>query len=67
MDPINITIPKMLAYRLDKNIDSEKLVNDINKMLSKESGDKSQMVLVVSLKHLSQESVCLIPKLEHKT
>lgn len=67
MDPINITIPKMLAYRLDKNIDSEKLANDINRMLSKESGDKSQMVLVVSLKHLSQESVCLIPKLEHKT
>lgn len=67
MDPINITIPKMLAYRLDKNIDSEKLVNDINKMLSKESGDKSQMVLVISLKHLSQEDVSLIPKLEHKT
>jgi len=57
----------MLAYRLDKNIDSEKLVNDINRMLSKESGDKSQMVLVVSLKHLSQEDVSLIPKLESKT
>ena len=57
----------MLAYKLDKNISPEKLINDINQMLSKESGDKSQMILVVSLKHLSQEDVSLIPKLEYKT
>ena len=49
----------MIAYRLDKSISVEKLASDINKLLEKESRDKSNLILVVTIKETNEH----IPKL----
>ena len=56
----------MLAYALDKPIDGNKLLQDIQNLIQKESGSGDSMVLVVKLQKVSYESTSHIPKLEYK-
>lgn len=55
----------MLAYKLDKNIPMEKLTSDINKLLESCGQDRTNMVLVISVKSIDTETTNLIPKIEH--
>ena len=56
----------MLAYVLDKPIDGNKLLQDIQNLIQKESGSDGSMILVVKIQRVSHESTSHILKLEHK-
>lgn len=57
----------MLAYVLNKNIDSQKLLQDIQNLINnhpKESNDT--LVLTIRVTNIQQDVVDDIPKLEYK-
>lgn len=58
----------MLYYRLNKNLEAEKLIRDIQKLIQQQSsGDNSNKVLVVSISEIIDYSGDNpIPKLEYK-
>ena len=56
----------MLAYVLDKPINGNKLLKDIENLIQKESESGDSMVLVVKIQKVSYESTSHILKLEHK-
>lgn len=58
----------MLAYILNQNIDGNKLLSDIQKLISKFQQDNPNdtPILVVDIKSVSYEDTSLIPKLETK-
>jgi hypothetical protein len=58
----------MICYKLDKNIDGNKILQDIQKLISKNSNvDNKEIVLVISIKQITNHSGdSLIPKLEYK-
>lgn len=56
----------MLAYRLDKQIPSEKIIQDIQKLVSSRSKETDSLVLVISLKSISNTDTTLIPKITFK-
>lgn len=56
----------MLVYKLDKEIPVEKLMNDINRLLSKEQDNIDNKLLCINIKHISHNSDSYIPKLDHK-
>lgn len=55
----------MLAYKLDKNIDSNKLISDIQKLVSKHSIANKEHLLVVRIIEIAYNDESPIPKLEH--
>ena len=57
----------MLAYTLDKPIDGNKLLVDIQNLIQKQSGSGIQMVLVIKLQEVSYDNTSHILKLEHKS
>lgn len=57
----------MLVYKLDKEIPVQKLMNNINTLLSKEQDNTNNKLLCISIKHISHDSDSTIPKIGHKT
>lgn len=58
----------MLAYILNQNIDGNKLLSDIQKLISKFQQDNPNAtpIVIVDIKSVSYEDTSLIPKLETK-
>jgi hypothetical protein len=54
----------MLAYRLDKQISAEKIIQDIQKLISSRNKEIDSLVLVISLKNIIDTNP--IPKIEYK-
>lgn len=57
----------MLAYCLNKPIDGNKLLQDIQNLIQKEQESGDSMILVVKIQKVSSESTAHILKLEHKS
>jgi hypothetical protein len=57
----------MLAYCLNKNLDSQKLLQDIQNLVNKHNQDpNNQLILTIRVVKINQETVEHIPKLEYK-
>jgi|LakMenEpi03Aug12_release.lakeMendotaPanAssembly.Ray.scaffolds.fasta_scaffold3727278_1 hypothetical protein len=58
----------MLAYVLNQNIDGNKLLGDIQKLISsfQQNYPNVQPILIVEVKSVSYEDTSMIPKLEVK-
>lgn len=59
----------MIAYTLNKNINGEKLLNDINKLVNefqKNNIDNQIPILVIDIRTVTRDDNSLIPKLEYK-
>lgn len=56
----------MLAYTLDKPIDGNKLLQDIQNLIQKQNSSEVQMILVIKLQEIVSDSTSHIPKLEYK-
>lgn len=58
----------MICYKLDKNIDGNKILQDIQKLISKNSNENNEeIILVISIKKITNHSGdSLLPKLEYK-
>jgi hypothetical protein len=58
----------MLAYCLDKNIDSQKLLRDIQNLINSYTKQpQDSLILTVRIIKVEQDTTEHIPKLEHKT
>jgi hypothetical protein len=57
----------MIAYVLNKDISQEKLILDINKLLSKYNLNEKTYVLIVKVEPIESSNDSLIPKLEYKS
>lgn len=55
----------MIVYKLDKHISMEKLAQDINRLLKRETIEPSNTFLCVSLKKISYDSTSHIPKITY--
>jgi hypothetical protein len=55
----------MLAYLLNKNLDGQKLLQDIQNLINKTTSAKDR-ILIVQIKEIDQDSTAHIPKIEHK-
>jgi len=56
----------MLAYRLDKQIPAEKIIQDIQKLVSSRGEETDSLVLVITLNKITNTDTTLIPKIEFK-
>lgn len=56
----------MLAYRLDQQIDGNKLLNDIQKLISKSIKQNVESYLIIRVQEISYTNNNLIPKIEYK-
>lgn len=56
----------MLSYALSKPIDGNRLLQDIQNLIQKESESGDSMVLIVKVQKVSYESTSHILKLEYK-
>ncbi len=58
----------MIAYVLDKEIGTEKVLRDINNLINKFRSESPEQIpiLVIQIKSISKDDTSLIPKLEHK-
>lgn len=58
----------MIVYRLDKNIDAQKVINDIQNLINKFQQTNPQDIglLTITIKSVSYDDTSLIPKLEYK-
>jgi hypothetical protein len=58
----------MLYYKLDKNLPGEKILQDIQKLVTKNSnGNNEEIILVISIKKITNYSGdSLVPKLEYQ-
>jgi len=58
----------MLAYVLNQNIDGNKLLADVQKLISSFQKDNPniQPILIVEVKSVTYEDTSMIPKLEFK-
>lgn len=58
----------MIAYCLNKEINAQKLLDDIQKLVNNkinETQDSSSLVLVIDIKQISQTTTDHIPKIEY--
>ena len=58
----------MIAYRLDKNIDGEKLLKDVQNLVKEfmqKQPDKIP-ILYIDIRSITREDTSLIPKIEYK-
>ena len=56
----------MLAYKLNSQIDGGKLLQDIQKLVSKEVQKHKEYVLVIKIQEIVYNEDSSIPKIEHK-
>lgn len=57
----------MLAYVLNQDISQDRLISDINKLLSKYNLNEQSYVLVIRVEPIEVSNDCYIPKLEYKS
>jgi hypothetical protein len=55
----------MLAYCLNKNLDGQKILQDIQKLISKSPQNKD-LILVIKVQEVGVDNNNLIPKIEYK-
>lgn len=55
----------MLTYSLNKQIDSQKLLENIQNLINKSDPTKDR-IMIIQIKNIDQESRAHILKLEHK-
>lgn len=55
----------MLAYKLNQNIDGEKLLKDIQKLILKNIGPDKEYLLVVKVQEINYDDNLSIPKLTY--
>lgn len=55
----------MILYKLDKNISMEKLAQDINRLLERETIEPANTFLCVSLKKITYDDTSHIPKITY--
>lgn len=55
----------MLVYKLNKNIDAGKLLNDIQNFVSKNADPNKEMLLTIRIQEISYSSDSYIPKIEY--
>lgn len=56
----------MISYSLNKNISGEKILQDIQRLVSKYQEPKDSLVLTIRVEKISRDDNSLIPKLEYK-
>lgn len=56
----------MLVYKLDKPIPAEKLIKDVERLVSKNATNIENLVLVITLHPITDTNTTLIPKIEYK-
>lgn len=57
----------MLAYKLNQNIDGEKLLKSIQQLVQKSVVDQSkEYLLVIKIENIAYDENSAIPKLEYK-
>ena len=64
-----VLVSLMVVYKLDKSIDTQRLISDIQKLVTQFSSDNPNdtPLLVISVKKITHDDTSLIPKLEYKT
>lgn len=55
----------MLAYSLNKNLDGNKILKDIQNLISDYNGNNDK-ILVIQIREIVKDSTDHIPKLEYK-
>lgn len=55
----------MLAYKLNQQINTEKLLQSIQKMVHKDADQNKEYLLIIKLQEISYNDDTSIPKLEH--
>lgn len=55
----------MIAYKLNKPLDAQKFIKDIDKLIHK-SNISQNSLLLVKIINISYDNDCAIPKLENK-
>lgn len=59
--------PNMLSYKLNQNIDTNKLIENIQKLVHKKANDpEKEFLLVIDVKEIAYSDDSSIPKLEYK-
>lgn len=58
----------MIAFKLNQNIDAQKLLGSIQKLVSKYAVDKNpeNLLLVIQIQEISYNDDTSIPKIEYK-
>lgn len=56
----------MLAYKLDKQLNGKKILNDIQNLVNKYNSKIQEKILVIQIKDISMDSTAHIPKIEYK-
>lgn len=56
----------MLAYKLNQNIDSNRLIHDIQKLVTKSVGPNKEYLLVIRIQEINYNDDASIPKLTHE-
>jgi hypothetical protein len=55
----------MLYYKLD-NINPQKVINDLIKLINSQNTDRANSVLVIRINQITSDDNTMIPKLEFK-
>ena len=58
----------MIAYRLDKNIDGQKILDDIQNLVQKFMQKEADQIpiLYIDIRSITQDDTSMIPKIEYK-
>jgi hypothetical protein len=56
----------MLAYSLNKNLDGQKILQDMQSLVSKYNTKDNNFVLVIQVKEVVVDNNSFIPKIEYK-
>jgi len=56
----------MLAYSLNKNLDGQKILQDMQNLISKYNTKDNNFVLVIQVKEVVVDNNSFIPKIEYK-
>jgi hypothetical protein len=56
----------MISYAINKKIDGQQLLNDIQKLIGQKVSKDQESVLVIDIKNISYTTNELIPKITHE-
>lgn len=58
----------MIAYKLDKDINGQELLNSIQNLINKsrENNSLADSILIIKIVNISHDDTSMIPKLKHK-
>jgi hypothetical protein len=57
----------MISYAINKKIDGQQLLNDIQKLIDQKVSKDQESVLVIDIKNISYTTNELIPKITHES